>query len=67
VLKAAGFGVKLEVDTDVQPIARVVGELMATLPVADITIEDAPLEEIIAAIYRDQRNRVTAGELHDPD
>jgi ABC-2 type transport system ATP-binding protein len=55
VVKAAPFGVKLEVDTDQQPIATVVGTLMAALPVADITIEDAPLEEIIAAIYRDRR------------
>ncbi len=61
VVKSADFGVKLEVDTDVQPIAHVVGTLMAALPVADITIEDAPLEEIIAAIYRDQRAEVSAG------
>ncbi len=37
------------------------GTLMAALPVADITIEDAPLEEIIAAIYRDQRAEVSVG------
>jgi ABC-2 type transport system ATP-binding protein len=55
VVKAKGFGIKLEVDTDLQPIAGVVGTLMAALPIADITIEDAPLEEIIAAIYRDRR------------
>lgn len=61
VVKASGFGVKLEVDTDIQPIAQVVGALMAALPVADITIEDAPLEEIIAAIYRDQRAEVSVG------
>jgi ABC-2 type transport system ATP-binding protein len=54
VVKAKGFGVKIEVDTDLQPIASAVGALMAALPVADITIEDAPLEEIIAAMYRDQ-------------
>ena len=41
--------------------AQVVGALMAALPVADITIEDAPLEEIIAAIYRDQRAQISAG------
>ena len=62
VVKATGFGLKLEVDTDVQPIASLVGTLMSTLPVADITIEDAPLEEIIAAIYRDQ-NRTTPKEI----
>jgi len=61
VVKSSGFGVKLEVDTDVQPIAQVVGTLMAALPVADITIEDAPMEEIIAAIYRDQRAEVNGG------
>ncbi len=54
VVKAKGFGLKLEVDTDIQPIATTVGSLMAALPVADITIQDAPLEEIIAAIYRDR-------------
>ena len=54
IVKAKGFGVKLEVDTDVQPIAAVVATLMASLPIGDITIEDAPLEEIIAAMYRDQ-------------
>jgi ABC-2 type transport system ATP-binding protein len=59
VVKAKGFGVKLEVDTDVQPIADAVGMLMAALPVADITIEDAPLEEIIAQIYRDNREQGT--------
>ena len=63
VVKAKGFGVKLEVDTDTQPIANVVGTLMAALPVADITIEDAPLEEIIAAIYRDQ-NRILEEQQH---
>ncbi len=60
VVKAKGYGLKLEVDTDVQPIERAVAALMAVLPVADITIEDAPLEEIIAAMYRDQ-----AHALHD--
>ncbi len=54
IAKAKGFGVKLEVDTDVQPIAGVVATLMASLPIGDITIEDAPLEEIIAAMYQDQ-------------
>jgi ABC-2 type transport system ATP-binding protein len=53
VLKARGFGVKLEVDTDTQPIERVLAAL-GSLPIADITIEDPPMEEIIAAMYRDQ-------------
>lgn len=54
IVKAKGFGVKLEVDTDRQPIEQVIATLMGALPIADITIEDPPMEEIIAAMYRDQ-------------
>jgi ABC-2 type transport system ATP-binding protein len=54
VLTARGFGVKLEVDTDRRPIADLIAAV-GDLPLADITIEDPPMEEIIAAIYRDQR------------
>ena len=64
VVKAQNYGMKLEIDTDIQPIAAAVGALMAALPVADITIEDAPLEEIIAAIYRDQS---TSPEYHSKE
>jgi ABC-2 type transport system ATP-binding protein len=53
LVKSGPFGLKLEVDTDKQPIERVVASLVAALSIADITIEDPPLEEIIAAIYRD--------------
>jgi ABC-2 type transport system ATP-binding protein len=53
VLTARGFGAKIEVDTERKPIAEVMAAL-GDLPIADITIEDPPLEEIIAAIYRDQ-------------
>jgi ABC-2 type transport system ATP-binding protein len=58
VVKAKGFGVKLEVDTDLQPIEHVIALLMGCLPIADITIEDPPMEEIIAAMYRDQAQPV---------
>ncbi|HEX6289245.1 MAG TPA: ATP-binding cassette domain-containing protein [Herpetosiphonaceae bacterium] len=61
VVKARGFGVKLEVDTEQQPIEQVVAILMGTLSIADITIEDPPMEEIIAAMYQDQaRERAAA-------
>lgn len=53
VLKASGFGLKLEVDTDRAPIEQVIAALMGQLHIADITIEDPPMEEIIAAIYGD--------------
>jgi ABC-2 type transport system ATP-binding protein len=62
VLTARGFGAKIEVDTEQMPIAEVMAAL-GDLPLADITIEDPPLEEIIAAIYRD---RAGVGSLRDP-
>jgi ABC-2 type transport system ATP-binding protein len=55
VVKAQGLGAKLEIDTEVRPIAEVIARLVADLPIADITIEDPPMEEIIAAIYREKR------------
>ncbi len=51
---AGTYGIKLEVDTDRQPIERVLTTLVTSLSIADITIEDPPLEEIIGAIYRDR-------------
>jgi ABC-2 type transport system ATP-binding protein len=52
VVKAKGYGVKLAVDTSVIPIDAVVSELLRHYQVQDITIENPPMEEIIAAIYR---------------
>ena len=43
----------IEVDTRVQRIEAVVSQIVASCAVADITIQDPPLEEIIAAIYRE--------------
>lgn len=52
VAKSKGYGVKLAVDTAVTPIEVVVSKLLQTYPVQDITIQNPPMEEIIAAIYR---------------
>jgi ABC-2 type transport system ATP-binding protein len=52
--ESSAFALVLEVDTDRQPIERVLSALVSRLAIADITIEDPPLEEIIAAIYRDR-------------
>lgn len=51
ILKSNTHALKLEVDTRVTPIEKVLHEVMQTGAVADITIEDPPLEEIIAHIY----------------
>jgi ABC-2 type transport system ATP-binding protein len=50
-LKATEYALKLDVDTRVAPIEGVVAEVLRAGPVADIAIEDPPLEEVIAHIY----------------
>jgi ABC-2 type transport system ATP-binding protein len=52
VLKAAGTGVKLEVDTTQANIEQVVASLMGRYPILDMTVEDPPMEEVIAHMYR---------------
>jgi ABC-2 type transport system ATP-binding protein len=41
----------VEIDTSQQPIEAAVAALMGGTRVADVRIEDPPLEEIIAAMY----------------
>jgi len=50
-LKESGHAFKFEVDTLAVPIERVMNEIMRVGSVVDITIEDPPLEEVIAHIY----------------
>jgi len=51
LVKAAEYALKLEVDTRTVPIMRVVTRVLEAGPVADIAIEDPPLDEVIAHIY----------------
>lgn len=50
-LKESGHAFKFEVDTLAVPIEKVMSEIMRIGSVVDITIEDPPLEEVIAHIY----------------
>jgi ABC-2 type transport system ATP-binding protein len=50
-LKATEYALKLEVDTRVTPIEQVMAAVLRAGAVADIAIEDPPLEEVIAHIY----------------
>jgi ABC-2 type transport system ATP-binding protein len=54
VVDRGDWGLRLEVDTARQPIDAVIAYLVAHHRVADITIGDPPLEEIIAQIYQRQ-------------
>ena len=49
------FELVVEVDTAVTPIESAVGRLMGA-HVADVSVEDPPLEEIIAAMYTTERS-----------
>jgi ABC-2 type transport system ATP-binding protein len=51
ILKSSQYTLKLEVDTNIIPIEQVVNEVLKLGPVADITIENPPLEKVIAHIY----------------
>jgi ABC-2 type transport system ATP-binding protein len=51
VLKTSTYGVKLQVDTGAATMESVISNLVAHHHVADITIEDPPMEQIIAEIY----------------
>jgi ABC-2 type transport system ATP-binding protein len=51
VIRHDDFELILEVDTRAYPIETVISRLMASVRVADVSIEDPPLEEIIASMY----------------
>jgi ABC-2 type transport system ATP-binding protein len=51
VLKHKGYGVKLYVDTTMAPIEEVIGQLLAHYAIADINVDNPPMEDIIARIY----------------
>ena len=51
LLKQKGYGVKLRVDTRTAPIESVIGQLLACYSIADINVDNPPMEEIIARIY----------------
>lgn len=51
ILKRTEYALKLEIDTRIAPIESVMTAVLRLAPVADISIEDPPLEEVIAHIY----------------
>jgi ABC-2 type transport system ATP-binding protein len=51
VLQRSGYELRLDVDTSVTAMPVVMERLLQSAPVADISVEDPPLEEVIARIY----------------
>ena len=54
MIKVGQYGVKLRFDTHTTPVEKVLAHLTDAGSVADITISDPPLEEVIAKIYQTQ-------------
>ena len=65
VLKQAAYALKLEVDVQETTIEKVINEVLKAGPVADINIEDPPLEKVIAHIYEQKSHTqvVNASEV----
>lgn len=61
LVKAKGFGAKIAVETTRAPIDQVISRILRRYSVEDITIQSAPLEEIIADIYRQKPPAVGGG------
>jgi len=61
VLKSTEYALKMEVDTNVLMIESAVNAVLSAGTVSDISIEDPPLEEVIAHIYGQASN--AAGEV----
>jgi len=64
-LKRTEYALKLEVDTRLTPIEQVMNEVLRAGPVADIAIEDPPLEEVIAHIYSRTAREAASAETDE--
>ncbi len=60
LLKATEYAMKLQVDTHVTAIESVMTAILSAGSVADISIEDPPLEEVIAHIYNQDESTAQA-------
>lgn len=55
LLKVGRYGAKLRFDTQKVPVAQVMARLSEYGAIADLTVSDPPLEEVIARIYEMQQ------------
>jgi ABC-2 type transport system ATP-binding protein len=60
VLKSTEYAMKLQIDTRQTTIETVMNAILAAGQVADISIEDPPLEEVIAHIYTQDESTLQA-------
>jgi ABC-2 type transport system ATP-binding protein len=58
MLQESGYEWKLQIDTAIVPVRVVTAAVLDAGSVADIAVEDPPLEEVIARIYSESRKEV---------
>ncbi|HMP53832.1 MAG TPA: ATP-binding cassette domain-containing protein, partial [Candidatus Melainabacteria bacterium] len=63
LVKSSYHAMKLEVDTAKVEIDIVIKEILKAAPVADITIENPPLESVIAHIYSQPKESVQSSDV----
>jgi ABC-2 type transport system ATP-binding protein len=51
VVHREGYELKLRIDTSFTPVRQAIAHVLRAAPVADIAVEDPPLEEVIKRIY----------------
>lgn len=56
VIAVDGHRVQLRFDPEQTPAAELIGRITARWPVRDLFVENAPIEEMIATLYRDNRS-----------
>jgi ABC-2 type transport system ATP-binding protein len=61
IVKAKGYGLKLEVDTSRCPLEPIIAAIMQHCHIVDMTIADPPMEEIIAKIYGEKGHEQEGG------
>ena len=54
VVEQGKYDVKLELDTKKSSVKNVINKLLADYDVADILVQDPPIEEVIQKIYKEK-------------
>ena len=55
VISEEDYSMKIEADTEKRSISKIIGYLISNFDIADVTISDPPIEEIIRKIYREKK------------
>ncbi len=59
IIKRGKYGLKLETDSEICPVRKLMDYLIGNFEIEDINVADPPLEEIIGAIYNEGVTGVT--------